>query len=35
VERLEFRPIDRQAFLAGLERSGPKAVREFQEAMKR
>jgi hypothetical protein len=32
VERLDFRIHDRQAFYKGLERSGPKAVREFREA---
>jgi len=32
VERLDYRNVDREAFYAGLERSGPKAVREFREA---
>jgi hypothetical protein len=32
VERLDFRLQDREAFFKGLERNGPKAVREFQEA---
>ncbi|RMH17375.1 MAG: hypothetical protein D6696_15885 [Acidobacteria bacterium] len=32
VERLEYRDRDRQAFLRGLERSGPKAVREYKQA---
>lgn len=32
VERLDFRNVDREAFYGGLERNGPKAVREFQEA---
>jgi len=32
VERLDFRNQDREAFYKGLERNGPKAVREFQEA---
>lgn len=32
VERLDFRTQDREAFFAGLERNGPKALREFQEA---
>ena len=31
VERLDYRSADRQAFFAGLERSGPKAVTEFAE----
>ena len=31
VQRLDFRPIDREAFRRGLERNGPKAVREFAE----
>jgi hypothetical protein len=30
VERLDYRTSDRKAFFAGLERSGPKAVREFK-----
>lgn len=32
VERLDFRTSDRDEFFAGLERSGPKAVREFKES---
>jgi len=32
VERAEHRLIDRPAFMNGLERAGPKAVREFREA---
>jgi hypothetical protein len=32
VARLDFRIQDREAFYAGLERNGPKAVREFREA---
>jgi len=32
VERLDFRNQDREAFYKGLERNGPKAVKEFQEA---
>ena len=32
IQRLDYRPIDRQAFFRGLERNGPKAVREFEEA---
>jgi hypothetical protein len=32
VERLDFRNHDREAFYQGLERSGPKAVREFRDA---
>lgn len=32
VERLDFRAQDREAFFKGLERNGPKAVREFREA---
>ncbi len=32
VERLDYRTSDRQAFYKGLERNGPKAVREFKEA---
>jgi len=32
VERLDYRTNDTEAFYAGLERSGPKAVREFREA---
>ncbi len=34
VERLDFRSQDHEAFLAGLERNGPKAVREFREAFR-
>ena len=30
VERVDYRDSDRTAFFAGLERSGPKAVREFE-----
>ena len=32
VERLDYRDVDTDAFYAGLERNGPKAVREFREA---
>ncbi len=32
VERLDFRTQDRAAFYRGLERNGPKAVREFRAA---
>lgn len=32
VERLDFRVQDREGFYKGLERNGPKAVREFDEA---
>jgi hypothetical protein len=32
VERLDLRTADREAFFKGLERNGPKAVREFREA---
>lgn len=32
VERLDYRNQDRAAFYKGLERNGPKAVKEFQEA---
>ena len=32
VERLDYRPQDREGFYKGLERNGPKAVREFDEA---
>ena len=32
VERLDFRDQDREAFYAGLERNGPKAVEEFRKA---
>lgn len=34
VERIDYRTQDREGFNAGLERSGPKAVREFEEAFK-
>ena len=34
VERLDFRIQDQQAFYAGLERNGPKAVSEFREAFR-
>lgn len=34
VERLEYRPRDEAGFRQGLERSGPKAVKEFAEAFK-
>ena len=34
VERLDYRNSDREAFFNGLERSGPKAVREFRDAFK-
>ena len=34
VERLDFRIQDQDAFYAGLERNGPKAVREFREAFR-
>ncbi len=34
AERLDFRNADRTAFFRGLERNGPKAVREFREAFK-
>jgi hypothetical protein len=34
VERLDFRIQDQQAFYAGLERNGPKAVNEFREAFR-
>jgi hypothetical protein len=34
VERLGFRIQDQGAFYAGLERNGPKAVREFREAFR-
>ena len=33
VERLDFRTRDPEAFYKGLERNGPKAVREFREAI--
>jgi hypothetical protein len=32
VERLDFRTQDHVDFFAGLERNGPKAIREFREA---
>ncbi len=32
VERLDYRNQDREAFYRGLERNGPKAVREFRAA---
>jgi hypothetical protein len=32
VEKLDFRIVDREAFYQGLERNGPKAVKEFKEA---
>ena len=32
VEKLDFRQVDREAFYQGLERNGPKAVKEFKEA---
>jgi hypothetical protein len=32
VERLDFRNQDQEAFFKGLERNGPKAVREFRKA---
>lgn len=32
VERLDYRKSDRDGFFAGLARSGPKAVREFEES---
>jgi hypothetical protein len=32
VERLDFRTSDPDGFAAGLERNGPKAVREFKAA---
>lgn len=33
VERLDYRNSDREQFYAGLERSGPRAVTEFRDAM--
>jgi hypothetical protein len=33
VERLDFRNRDMDAFYNGLERNGPKAVREFRAAV--
>ncbi len=32
VQRMDYRNIDREAFFKGLERSGPKAVKEYREA---
>ncbi len=32
VERLDYREQDQAGFYKGLERSGPKAVKEFREA---
>ena len=32
VERLDYRNTDRKRFFAGLERNGPRAVREYKEA---
>jgi hypothetical protein len=32
VERLDYRTSDEEGFTAGLERNGPKAVREFSES---
>jgi hypothetical protein len=32
VERLDFRRQDQAAFCKGLERNGPKAVREYRAA---
>jgi hypothetical protein len=32
VERLDYRSADREVFLKGLERNGPKALREFIDA---
>lgn len=34
VERVDYRNVDRDAFYAGLARSGPKAVTEFDNAFK-
>ena len=34
VERVDFRVQDQGVFYKGLERNGPKAVEEFQEALK-
>ena len=34
VERLDYRILDQDAFYKGLERSGPKAVREFRTAFR-
>lgn len=35
VERLDYRKNDRAAFYEGLERNGPKAVKEFKQAFER
>ncbi len=35
IERLDYRTQDREAFFKGLEKDGPKAVREFEEAFGR
>lgn len=32
VEKVEFRIVDRETFYRGLEKAGPKAVKEFSEA---
>lgn len=32
VERLDYRQVDQEGFYAGLARSGPRAVREFDES---
>ena len=32
VERLDYRNSDREAFFEGLDRNGPKSVREFEDA---
>lgn len=32
IERMDYRFVDQEAFYRGLERNGPKALREFQEA---
>jgi hypothetical protein len=32
VQRLDYRNVDRDAFFQGLERNGPRAVKEFREA---
>jgi hypothetical protein len=34
VERIDFRNQDQAAFFKGLERNGPKAVKEFEEAFR-
>lgn len=34
VERLDYRVQNKEAFYSGLERNGPRAVKEFQEAFK-